>query len=260
MALLVPPLNGAPLCLLGLALRRRRLGRALAWIGALELLLLSLPVVSGALLVSLEQGLPLRAPATNPPGAIVVLGAERSHGADGQDVVGPLTLERLRAGVALHRTTGLPLLVTGGGDPGEVPLAELMARTLAQDFATPARWVEPRAADTRENARDSTALLAASGIGSAWVVTQAWHERRALAAFGRTGLRVTAAPVLLDALPWDRLDDYVPHPGSWLDAYFGLHEWIGIAADPFRSFPAGPVTGVPGTGDAVAGAPAAGAR
>ncbi len=235
-ALLVPPLNGAALCLLGLALRRRRAGRVLAWVGALEMALLSLPVVSGTLLASLEHGLPLVPPADAPPRAIIVLGGEREHGADGRDGVGPLTLERLRAGAELARSTGLPLLVTGGGGPDQVPLAVLMAQTLARDFATPVRWIEPHAADTRENARDSAALLAAGGIRSAWVVTQAWHERRAMLAFSRTGLRATASPVRLDAMPGGRFSDYVPDVAAWTDAYFALHEWIGIVVDPVRPF------------------------
>lgn len=230
-ALLLPPINLMGVSLVGLALSRwrRRTGMALATAGLCGLLLLSMPAVSDRLLAGLETGLPTNPPAADPPQAIVVLTADAVRDSLGLDV-GSIGLERARAAAALHRRTGLPVLVTGGPVLGsDDTLGASMARVLANELATPVRWVEPRAMDTAENADFSAAILKSNGIRSVYVVTQAWHMRRALIAFERTGIRVTAFPVRLDTLPIGTLDELIPRPSAWMTSYFALHEWIGCA-------------------------------
>ena len=229
---LVPPENLTLAILAGVLLWRvyPRFSRWLIGLSALLLLLLAMPAVSGPLLWSLEQGLPLTPPGDKPPGAIVILSAElaRTGGAHPGVMVGLLTLERLRAGAALERRTHLPVLVSGGRLHRDLPpLAELMRESLIDDFQVPVRWTEDRSRDTWQNARDSAAILRANGIDSIYLVTHAWHERRALIAFRAAGLTVTAAPVLLDRLPTPMPDDFLPSAKSWLTSYYALHEWIG---------------------------------
>lgn len=223
--LLVPPVNLAALALAAMLLGRRRLA-----VAALVLVLvLALPLVAGTLLAALEA--PAPPPSGPPPQAIIILGGD-VRAVDGvpADDVGPLTLERLRAGAALARATHLPILVTGGVvDPDGPPVADLMATSLTTDFATPARWVESRAHDTWENARFSVAMLRAAGIGAAYVVTHPWHMRRALIAFAGTGIAVTPAPLPPDRLPQWHAGAFVPRVGAWRESYFALHEWIGCA-------------------------------
>lgn len=228
-ALIVPPLNLLLPCAAGLVLMRLRprFGRGLLWAGLVGLFSLSLPIVSDALLVSLETDLPLVAPSGASPAAIVVLSADAFLNGEVLDP-GPLTLERIRAGAALHRRTGLPILVTGGAvDEGADTLAAVMARSLADDFQVPVRWMEPAAQDTRENAMFGGAMLRADGIRSAYVVTHAWHMRRSVQAFDGTGVAVTAAPVRMDRIRTDDASRFVPRVRSWQDSYYALHEWIG---------------------------------
>lgn len=225
-ALALPPV--LPLLLIMafglLAWRGRRWAGLAAMLCALLLLLLATPAVAGLLNWSLEQGLVAGAAR---PGAIIILGAEVAHGIDGPSP-GPLTLERLRAGAALHRATGLPMLVTGGVlSPGEAPLAALMARSLAEDFAAPARWVEARAADTRENARFSAAMLAADGITAALLVSHAWHLPRALEAFARAGFTVSPALGLRSNWPEFGLSQWLPRADHLAESWFALREWAG---------------------------------
>ena len=231
-ALIVPPLNLLLPCAAGLVLMRwrPRAGRMLVWVGLAGLLVLSLPIVSDALLVSLEAGLPLVPPGDAPPRAIVILSAEAFRNGNTLDP-GPLTLERIRVGAALHRRTGLPILVTGGTMDGDAEsLAAVMARSLADDFQVPVRWIEPAAQDTRENAVLGAAMLRADGIRSAYVVTHAWHMKRSMLAFAGTGVAVTAAPVRMDRIQAGDASRFVPRVRSWQDSYYALHEWIGIAA------------------------------
>ncbi len=226
-ALLVPPVNLAALALIAVLRGWRRVAVAALTL----LLLLALPGVAGLLLASLERGLP--APSGMPPQAIVILAGDVHHivGPLATEEVGGLTLARLRGGAALARATHLPILVSGGavGGPDASPLAALMARTLAADFGVPPRWQEPRSRTTWENARLSAAILHQAGIHSIYLVTDAWHMRRALIAFAGTGLLVSPAPLPADPVPRLRIGDFIPVAGAWRESYFALHEWIGCA-------------------------------
>ncbi len=231
-ALAVPPINLVLPCLAGLMILRQR-PQAAYWLiasGLAGLLLLSLPIVSDTLLASLESHLPLQAPADDAPGAIVILSGDVAN--DGAALEpGALTLERERAGAALHRRTKLPILVTGGlvGIDGQT-LGGLMAASLAADFQVPVQWIEPLAQDTVENARFSAAILRRQGIHSILLVTHAWHMKRSVLAFAGTGIAVTAAPVRMDRFPEVQAVALVPRAKSWQDSYYALHEWIGCAA------------------------------
>lgn len=241
-ALIVPPPNLILVALAGFALLRARprLGRFMLGAALSAMLALSLPAVAQALLIPLEWGLPRAPPPDAPPRAIVILSAEvdRVRGPGPRVRVGPLTLQRLAAGVALARRTGLPVLVTGGrlGGRRMPPIAALMATVMRQAFQLAPRWVEPRAATTWQNAEFSAAILRPQGITSVWVVTDAWHERRALLAFRHFGLIATPAPV-----EWDTdAGGWLPSVRAWTTSYFAFHEWIGLVDYSLKAWLAGP--------------------
>ena len=229
--LIVPPTSLLFLALLG-QLIGRRIGRMMVWVGLLGLLVLALPAVGDLLLVGLEQNLPLIPPADQPPQAIVILSGDvrRGGGPTPFVLLGPLSFERVRAGALLARRTGLPILVSGGRFYASDPAyGALMADSLEHDFHVPTRWIEDRSRDTWENAQMSAEILRAQGISSIYLVTHAWHMRRAIVAFAGTGITVTAAPTHFDRLPGLRAEDFVPTPGGWQASYYALHEWIGWA-------------------------------
>jgi uncharacterized SAM-binding protein YcdF (DUF218 family) len=182
------------------------------------------------MLLGLETGLPTTLQSDHPPQAIIILGGDviRAHQEPLGVRPGLLTLDRLRTGAALHRRTGLPILVTGGTtQPDTAPVGIVMAESLRDDFQTPARWVESKSRDTWENARFSAAILKAEGITSVYIVTHAWHMRRAVLAFQGTGLAVTAAPTPLDDPLGPDWTDFLPRVSAWQTAWFAMHEWIG---------------------------------
>ncbi len=222
--LLVPPVNLAVLALAALLLAWRRLAVACL----VALVLLALPAVAVPLLVALQ---PPPAADTASAGAIVILGGDVAAGPrPGDEEVGALTLQRLRAGAALQRATRLPILVSGGlVDDQAQPVAALMARSLAADFGVTARWRESASRTTWENARLSAAMLRPEHIGTVLLVTHAWHMRRALIAFRAAGLAAIPAP--LGAERWPRLGaaEFVPRASAWRLSYFALHEWLGCA-------------------------------
>ena len=240
--LVVPPPNLILVAILGFVLLRRspRLARWLLGGALAGMLALSLPVVAQGLLVPLEWGLPRAPPPSAPPRAVVILSAEVDHvrGPGEQVRLGPLTLQRLVAGVALARRTALPVLVSGGrvGGPRVTPIAVLMADTMRTTFGLPPRWIEARSKTTWENAEFSAAILRPRGITSVWVVTDAWHERRALLAFRHFGLIATPAPV-----EWDTdAGGWLPSTRAWTTSYFAFHEWIGYLDYALKAWLGGP--------------------
>ena len=234
LTLAIPPTGFVMLIAIGLLMQGRwhLLGRRLAWTALVLLILFGMPAVSSAMLRGLETGLPTAPPTDRPPQAIIILGAEviRAHEEPLGIRPGLLTLDRLRTGVKLHRKTGLPILVTGGvTQPGSAPVGLVMAESLRDDFQAPPKWIEPASVDTWDNARLSAEILRAQGITSVYVVTHAWHMRRAILAFEGTGLTVTAAPTSLDEPIGPEFFDFLPRAASWQTSFYAMHEWIGYA-------------------------------
>lgn len=230
--LVLPPANLSIFAVVGLLLRHRyrRLGDRLTVVSCIGLLLLSMPLVGGSMLVALERGLPLRPSTDSKPAAIVILSADiaRFGGADPGFSPGRLSLERERAGAALFRRVQLPVLITGGVlRPGDPPIAAVMERSMHDDFEVPVRWVEDRSHDTWENAAFSAAMLRANGITSVYLVTHAWHMKRALIAFHHFGIQAVPSPVQIDRYPAFDESSLLPQVYGWQITYYALHEWIG---------------------------------
>ncbi len=161
--------------------------------------------------------------------AIVVLGDGRYSDAPeyGGDTVGPTDLMRLRYAARLQRRTGLPLLVSGGSPGGQsVSEAELMKRCLEHDFGVHVRWVEGHSRTTWENALYSHRLLAANHINDIYLVTSAWHMRRAAWAFEANGFKVTSAPTGFATLGPRHygLPGYLPSAKGLLQSTIALRE------------------------------------
>ncbi len=241
---LLPPV-GRLLALLLIALLikgRPRLGRALLWIYLGLFYVLSVPFFATNLLLSLQWYPPLEESADiRSAGAIVVLSAAGYRGgpeyreADAPeaaaDRAGSLTLQRLQYAAYLARRTDLPILTTGGGRQfgPERSMAQLMKRTLEEDFRLTVRWTEDHSLDTFQNARNSGALLRAEGIETVLLVTHAWHMPRAVFSFETAGLRVIAAPTRFALPPEPTMGDFWPSMGALQASYYGLHEWLGLA-------------------------------
>lgn len=230
-AVILPPANLLLLGLSGAAVTARspRWGRRIAVAALCGLMVLALPFTADRLAASLARD-QLPAGGLAPPGAVVILAAEVRRVASGPNAsdVGPLTLERLRRGAALARTTGLPILVTGGVErAGEASTGSLMAASLHDDFGVDARWVEGQSQDTLENATYSAAILRAHGIARVYLVTHAWHMRRSELAFRKAGIGTVAVPVHVERAPTVRLADFVPRPEAWVTSLYSLHEWLG---------------------------------
>lgn len=231
--LLLPP--AAPLLLLaaGLTLRTRhpRLAMTLILAATFVLFVPALPVTAAWLQKTLEIAPPVAPQALGDAQAIVILGAGRRLDAPeyGGDTPSALALERLRYGAHLARASGLPLLVTGGKPGGGTESeAHLMARLLREEYGLAARWIEPHARTTWENAHNSAGLLRADGIDRIVLVSHAWHLRRAVPRFEAEGLAVLPAGTQFARVEVRRLADLVPNARALADSSHALREWLGI--------------------------------
>ncbi|WP_324780307.1 YdcF family protein [Thiobacillus sedimenti] len=237
---LLPPLSLVILLAAGLFLHRRRprLAMSLILLSAVALYALSTPWVGGLLEKSLEISRPLDPADLKTADAIVVLGGGRRIDAPeyGGDTLNGLSLERLRYAALLHRSSGLPLLVTGGMPGGGTqPEGRIMQRILQDEYGIAPRWVEDGALTTWDNARRSAPLLAKSGVHRIVLVTHAWHLRRAVPLFEAQGLAVIPAGIQFSSTRIDSPLDLVPTPAGLRDSTFALHEWLGILWYKLRS-------------------------
>lgn len=230
--IVMPPGGNILLALLGLLLlpRARRLATIVLLVALGSLYALSTSVVAGTLAWSLRAH-PALAPGSElrPAEAIVVLAAGGAVRRDDRGVptAGGQTLERLRYAAALHRRTGLPLLVTGGSlTPGAPTGAELMVRSLGNDFHVGVRFVEDRSLNTAENAAYSAALLAAAGITRIVLVTHGVHMIRAVGAFEGQGLAVVPAPIGRRSIPI-KFTAFLPSASALTHSVGAIHEYLG---------------------------------
>ena len=235
-ALVLPPTGPLLLALAGLLLLHRRpaWGRTLAWLGVLTLLLLSLPVVSHALLRWADPGVPLDPARARDAQAIVILGGgiRRAAPEYGGDTLGRLTLERVRYGARLARQTKLPVLVTGGSVyGGSAPEAALMKHALENEFGVPVAWTETLSRDTESNARQSAAILMPAGIRRVLLVGHGFDMPRASALFAAAGLQATPAPtvIVVERFEFESFAELLPAVSALQGSYYALYELLANA-------------------------------
>ena len=177
--LILPPAGPLFLALLGMALLKVRpqLARICLIAGFASLWLLSTPVVSDALTGLVELYPPIDLRQTAQCQAIVILGGggQRALAPEyGGPAAEPFLLERLSYGAYLAKKTGLPILVTGFSLE-----ARAMHDSLQRNFGIETRWIDDRAYDTFQNARNSARILKAAGRAPDY----SGHSRHAHEAF-----------------------------------------------------------------------------
>lgn len=228
--LVLPPIGPLILAFAGLLLLGRwpKLGRSLAWLGFTTLLLLSMPLVSDALISALDDSGPLDFAKARTAQAIVIPGGGVRHGAleYGGDTVGQFSLERVRYGAWIARRTGLPVLVSGGVVYRGTAEARVMRQTLADEFGIPVRWMETQSRNTHENALRSAEILRADAIRRIILVAHGFDMRRFRAEFEAAGFQVVPAPTMLSDVMLDNPGDLIPSVRSLLRSYYALYELL----------------------------------
>lgn len=120
------------------------------------------------------------------------------------------------------------MLITGGGDDSECPIAVAMAR-FAEEMGVPASkiYIEPSSRSTKENAERSLPLLDALGARRLLVVTDRLHMSRAEQAFAHHGFATERASVSIYEGHPDNVD--MLHAGireSLALVYYRMRGWL----------------------------------
>lgn len=230
-AFLLPPFNLLLLGLLGWLLlgHRNKLGKMLLGISLAGIWLLATPAVSDLLMEGLTPA--PHALSGKEADVIVVLGGGRNRDSIeyGGDTLSRFSIERVRYGAWLAKRLHKPLLVTGGTPGGgNLSEGEIMGNALRDEFGVPARWVETRSNNTRENARYSAAMLREAGIRRIYLVTHAWHLARAVPEFEAEGIQVVPAGTGYSLPEARSVFDFLPKAGALNQSNLAMHEWIGL--------------------------------
>jgi uncharacterized SAM-binding protein YcdF (DUF218 family) len=224
--LLLPPLGLvlllAALAMIGAGWRRRLLA------GLIAVLLIAghVPIVADGL--TEVPGMLTSTLGAASPQVIIVpsLGYQDEGSGRGVDA---LTLERLAKAADLARSTGLPVLVSGGRDGAEGPsLGELMAQRLMFQFEVREPWIESKAINTAENAAFSAAILKPKGISAAYLVTQDWHMARAQLAYAAYGIATVPAAISTGSLNGPPRARWLPSLSAGSRSAWAVHEIIGL--------------------------------
>lgn len=241
--LAMPPLSLLLMAFLGMLLTRNhnRTGMTLT---SLALVLLWILSCHGTAVWLARNALPQYLPASVAQlkaakvQAVVVLGGGMLPVVPeyGQAQPGSYTLARLRYGIWLGKQTGLPLAVTGGigwgsaGAEEQTSEAQVSARVAQQEYGVTPRWLESQSRDTTQNALLLAPLLKRDGITRIVLVTDAWHMPRAVRAFERTGLVVSAAPIGYVLPAKNDLVEWLPSGDGLSVTQQLLKEWLGLQA------------------------------
>jgi len=246
--LLLPPGGLILLLLIGWLFARRFFGRLLILLATLALYLLSTPATVDWLAARLETVPAPTAQQLRDSGAdaILVLMADMRRvnpELDGAPGLSALSLQRIDYGLALHRKTGLPIVLSGGSVKGDTPpLAELGSAWLKDRAGVTARAIEGDSRDTWENAHNSAETLKRLGIKRVLLVTHAFHMPRAMLSMDAAGVDAVPAPFAFEHVPArmrqpSELSDWLPQPGLLGRSYLILHEmaglvWYGLTRQP----------------------------
>ena len=235
-ALVLPPAAPLVIAIVGLALidRHRRLGRSLATLGVLLLVLVSLPAVADFLVRFVDDSPPFNVAQASAAQAIVILGGgiKRAAPEYGGDTMGRLTLERVRYGARVARMTNLPVMVVGGRPSSSTePEGAIMRAALEDEFGVKVRWIEDRSQNTHENAVMAAAILLPAGVTRVVLVAHGFDMPRATAEFAAAGVATIPAPTgLLPRRRDEALLDYVPSAEALQWSYYALYELYANAA------------------------------
>jgi uncharacterized SAM-binding protein YcdF (DUF218 family) len=242
--IILPPTCFFVLFVVGWILTKWRpaFGRFYLWVLLAVVYLATTPFVAGELMAPLQRYQAVNLERPDPDvSAIVVLGAGVYFSAPeywdheaptfGVDVADPLSLQRVAYAAYLAKATGLPILLSGGasGSRNNRTVAEAMRVTLARNFGLAARWMEEQSTSTMENAEYSAQLLRRQGIHKVYLVTHAWHMRRAKIAFENVGIEAVPAPTSFVSRSGRLWRDFLPSSQALHLTYFGVYEWLGIS-------------------------------
>ncbi len=169
--------------------KNKKLIRFVALFSALFVYLISIEPVKDYLLSFLENGYSVCEKLD--ANAIVILGA----GTYSLNYLNEDTLNRTLAGYLIYKKTKLPIIVSGGAVFGSICDAKAMAKMLKELGVEQSNIIEEnKSKDTYQNALYTAEICKTKGFKKIILVTSAYHMKRALKFFSKTGLQILTYP------------------------------------------------------------------
>ncbi len=142
------------------------------------------------------------------------------------------TLARIITAVRLQKKLGVPVIISGGAVfEGKSTEASVIKRFLV-DLGVPEGMilVEDKSRDTIENAKYTAQICKAIGCKEPLLVTSAYHIKRSLISFEKTGMKVTPFPAQFKTSKTRRYlwYDFLPSAKHLKNTYIALHEYVGL--------------------------------
>lgn len=220
--------------LLLLMLHQRKAAIAVFSFALLWSLLWSVPVASDWLRGTLERSYPVVDEAALPQAdAIVVLGGGRDYAWLDRAQVHPDQLEgsRLAAGArAWLAGRAQRVVLSGGGGNGHSEARQMAGAIARLGVPASALMLEEHSRDTRDNARNTAALLRRHGMRRVLLVTSSLHMPRASLLFRQAGIEVLPVPVPEPANRATWQDRWLPSRRALWRSGRAWKEYAGLAA------------------------------
>ena len=229
------------LVLIGTFLKNRQRGKLLAVCGCSILLFGGSPQVSDFFQERLQTHYPTVSVADCPPAdAVVLLGGLANDPRKGLNVEWNESVDRFEQSVYLIRAHKAPnLILTSGPDDDEGDGRFLYPAALDHGIPKQALLYTRQSYNTAAEAENIKDLAARHGIRSIILVTSAFHMRRAVMLFKRTGLTVQPFPVDYSccntAKPY-KPQDYLPNSAALVGTERTIREYCGLLFYWFKGY------------------------
>ena len=174
--------------------------------------------------------------------AVLPDACEMQEQSDAVILLGGTPSSRIVHALKLYRAGKAPrIVITGGNSPWDNARASEAQRVAEQlvELGAPrsALVLETESRNTRENAVGVAALFAKRGWENGLLVTSSTHMRRALAAFRKVGLDVSAAPTELPgAASLRNILDVLPDAEALAKTTFAIRELVGLYVYRYRGW------------------------
>ena len=225
------------LLLLGLFLKNALWKRRCQYSAVLLLLLCTNPWLAGWAMRTWEVPAKSSSEIKEPYDIAIVLGGSMRHyDPELRRVVYSSSADRLLQAIQLYHDKKIRKILLSGGS-GFVNFQEwkesaLLAEVLLKGGVTESDIIlENESRNTFENARNTAAILASGKYGDRFLlVTSAFHMRRSLVCFEKTGLKVSPFSVDTRTAPHiQTLDRYLQPDAENISQWDMLiHEWVGM--------------------------------
>ena len=229
------------LILAGSFMHNRKRGKLLVLCACLILLIGGSPQVSDFLLEHLQTYYPTVSVAGCPPtDAVVVLGGIVGDPRKGLNMEWYEGVDRFEQAVNLLRAQkARRIIFTSGPEDEEGDGRFLYSAALDHGIAKDAILYTTRSYNTIAESENIKQLAAREGIRSIILVTSAFHMRRAMMIFKRTGLAVQPFPVdygCCNSSKPRKLQEYLPAFGVFIGTEKSIREYAGVLYYTLRGY------------------------